>query len=218
MKIVEIKCPNCSASLSVKGSKKNMVCEYCGAHFLLDDESTIVKHIKVGQITEEQEFINAETYLNKLKSYEEAYNCYSSLVKRYVDNKELWLGLLRSYTHDFTNKNVSLDKYKKYWNNYEALATKEEIAEYESVIDKYEDMIENLSRDYKTSVINDKIGKLDSDSIELIITIFLGPLGVHKFMKGQIGKGFLYLFTCGLFSIGWIIDIIKVVIKISNKS
>lgn len=32
----------------------------------------------------------------------------------------------------------------------------------------------------------------------MLITVFLGFLGVHKFMDGKIGMGFLYLFTMGL--------------------
>ena len=42
-----------------------------------------------------------------------------------------------------------------------------------------------------------------------IITLVFGWLGVHKFMDGKIGMGLLYLFTCGLFCIGWIVDTIQ---------
>lgn len=37
-----------------------------------------------------------------------------------------------------------------------------------------------------------------------------GLFGVHQFYVGKFGKGLLYLFTAGLFGIGWIIDIIKI--------
>lgn len=50
----------------------------------------------------------------------------------------------------------------------------------------------------------------------LITTIFLGWLGVHRFASGQIGMGFLYLFTGGLFLIGWIHDIV-VQVKALNQ-
>lgn len=33
----------------------------------------------------------------------------------------------------------------------------------------------------------------------VLVTLFLGGFGVHKFIDGQIGKGILYLFTGGLF-------------------
>lgn len=44
----------------------------------------------------------------------------------------------------------------------------------------------------------------------LLLCIFLGFLGAHQFYVGKIGKGILYIFTCGLFCIGWIVDIIKI--------
>lgn len=45
----------------------------------------------------------------------------------------------------------------------------------------------------------------------LILSIFLGMLGVHRFYRNQIGIGILYLFTAGLFGIGWIVDIINAI-------
>lgn len=44
---------------------------------------------------------------------------------------------------------------------------------------------------------------------KFIITLLFGWLGVHKFMAGKTGMGFLYLLTFGLFGIGWIIDTVK---------
>lgn len=49
---------------------------------------------------------------------------------------------------------------------------------------------------------------------EFILCIFTGTIGGHHFYKGRIKKGILYLFTCGLFGIGWIIDIISLGTKV----
>ncbi len=37
-----------------------------------------------------------------------------------------------------------------------------------------------------------------------------GTFGLHKFIKGDILMGFVYLFTNGLWGIGWIIDCIRI--------
>ena len=44
---------------------------------------------------------------------------------------------------------------------------------------------------------------------EFFITAFLGFTGIHRFLKKEIKLGFLYLFTAGLFYIGWITDTVK---------
>lgn len=48
-----------------------------------------------------------------------------------------------------------------------------------------------------------------SKELELIITIFGGAIGLHKFLKGDIKMGLIYLFTGGLFGIGVIMDVIN---------
>ena len=44
----------------------------------------------------------------------------------------------------------------------------------------------------------------------LLLCIFGGVLGLHRFYVGKVGLGFLYLFTGALCGIGLIVDIIKI--------
>ena len=44
--------------------------------------------------------------------------------------------------------------------------------------------------------------------VKFVLTIIFGWAGFYRFCKGQIIRGLLYLFTFGLFYIGWLIDII----------
>ncbi|MFR5092529.1 MAG: TM2 domain-containing protein [Adlercreutzia equolifaciens] len=43
---------------------------------------------------------------------------------------------------------------------------------------------------------------------ELILCIFLGWLGAHRFYARKYGTAIIYLLTMGVFCIGWIRDII----------
>ena len=44
----------------------------------------------------------------------------------------------------------------------------------------------------------------------LLLCIFVGGAGIHRFYAGKIGSGILYLITGGLFGIGWLVDLIKI--------
>lgn len=49
--------------------------------------------------------------------------------------------------------------------------------------------------------------------VALVLCIFLGWLGVHKFYEGKVVMGFIYLFTMGLFGLGWLCDIVILAMK-----
>lgn len=49
-----------------------------------------------------------------------------------------------------------------------------------------------------------------SKVVALILSIFLGELGIDRFYLGYIGTGILKLITCGGFGIWWLIDLIMI--------
>jgi len=47
--------------------------------------------------------------------------------------------------------------------------------------------------------------------VALLLCIFLGGLGVHRFYVGKIGTGILQIVTCGGVGIWWLIDLIMII-------
>lgn len=173
MKLIDVTCPKCKATMKVDKSKKELTCEFCGNKILIDDEVKKVKILHAGQITEEQEFNNAEANL-KFKDYQKAYYGYKILSMRYADNKEIWLGLLRSSTEDFTKKEYN-PHYEEYFNKYESLAEEKELSKYKTKYDKY--MSTFSEKDKKEA-----IKKLKKKSSPSIITIIVSVLIVVIFL------------------------------------
>lgn len=54
--------------------------------------------------------------------------------------------------------------------------------------------------------------------VAFALCLVFGAWGAHKFYVGKIGMGVIYLFTFGLFGIGWLIDLIVIISGTSTDS
>lgn len=54
--------------------------------------------------------------------------------------------------------------------------------------------------------------------ITLLLAIFLGMFGVHRLYVGKIWTGILYLLTAGIFGIGYVIDIVFIILGLFTDS
>ncbi|HAB66556.1 MAG TPA: hypothetical protein DCE23_04230 [Firmicutes bacterium] len=71
MKIVEIKCPNCKASLNVNKDLEKVNCNYCGAQFLVEDETKtnaekIIKSLG-NELQKNRDYYSSEEYKKRLE-------------------------------------------------------------------------------------------------------------------------------------------------------
>lgn len=60
----------------------------------------------------------------------------------------------------------------------------------------------------KQTVMVDQNASPKSRLVALLLCIFLGFFGVHRFYLGKIGTGVVWCLTVGCVYVGWIIDII----------
>lgn len=51
-----------------------------------------------------------------------------------------------------------------------------------------------------------------SRKVALILCIFLGVIGAHNFYVGRYGRGIFFFLTAGGFMIGFMIDIVKIIL------
>jgi TM2 domain-containing membrane protein YozV len=45
----------------------------------------------------------------------------------------------------------------------------------------------------------------------LLLCLFIGHLGIHRFYVGKIGTGILFIFTIGGLGIWWLVDLIRII-------
>lgn len=48
--------------------------------------------------------------------------------------------------------------------------------------------------------------------VAFFLCLFFGYFGVHRFYVRKIGTGILWLFTCGLGGIGWLVDLVMILV------
>lgn len=139
MKIVTHKCPNCGSNLKLKPGQTEGVCEYCKVAFTIDDEVIRTEHKTTVEIKSDNDLEIAIATLDNFKEYEESEYLFKDLLDRYAHKKEIYIGIVRSITHDFTkeiNDVDTLNEINEYFDKYKSLAKQKEISKYEEQVNE----------------------------------------------------------------------------------
>jgi len=67
-----------------------------------------------------------------------------------------------------------------------------------------------------TIVANDGDRRKVNKIVYILLAFFLGGIGVHRFMRGQVGLGILMIITAGGFGVWTLIDFIISLVKLSS--
>ena len=128
--------------------------------------------------------------------------------------------------YKFKCKNCGSNKYQKldkttykcsYCGNTEEVFIQEEkkpepVAPVEPIIDEHEE---------EGTIVFTKRGakRINTWKLVLVIACFFGGyFGLHRFMQGKIITGLLWMFTGGLFGIGYILDLFRLVIDFARHT
>lgn len=169
MKIVELKCPNCGATVMQDEEGKKLFCEYCGTRLIAMEERSSVR-------LEDAEDTGYRFEMGRIRAQREAER--QSVFKRGERSAPLGQIVI---------------------NNFNA-PSKHEAS----------------SRSVNTNAANQaavNTGKEKNKWTAFLLCLLFGYFGLHKFYEGKTGMGILYLFTVGLFCIGWIVDIFAILAK-----
>ncbi len=81
-------------------------------------------------------------------------------------------------------------------------------------------VIEKESKpEQNTTIVNNYFtpGKKLSKLVTVLLCLFVGWAGVHRFYQGKFGTGVLWLLTGGLFGIGWGVDCLITLFRPSSS-
>ena len=189
MEFIGMRCTSCGAELQVDPERKQVFCSYCGTKLMLDDDSVEVTN----RIIDEARIKEAEVRLKELE---------------YAHEREL-------------RKEILEQEQKKAFRISLIVFACVLVAAYS--IAPLRPLFAVILLCGLIAVISEKKG--DQNSIQrttsytcspksrlaaLVICFFFGVFGGHYYYVGKIGTGILYLFTFGLFGIGWLIDMIRI--------
>ena len=78
---------------------------------------------------------------------------------------------------------------------------------------QYQQPVINVVNNNTNQNINRNFGYIHKSRwVAFFLCLFLGWLGVHRFYVGKIGTGLIWMFTLGFFGIGWLLDLIFILL------
>jgi len=193
MQVKRIDCPSCGATLSFTEGSSKVMCSYCGTECII--EFKMIENIG-------DKF---SATLEKVESQHQIENKRTQLTQE-LSMLQMQLSNLRA-----EKRNLERDRSQK------AKSHLKQIQDEEGLFLSRIETLQNALSNTKSSEIDEKIGYFTSigvsncsHSTTLLLAIFTGFLGGHRYYTGRIGSALIQTFTFGGLYIWWIIDIISI--------
>jgi len=193
MQVNGIDCPSCGAPITLKDGSSRSRCTYCGKEILI--ESKMIENIGE-KVSTTFAKVEGQTQLE---------------IKRLQVMQELSMLQMQLSNLKAEKRNLERDRSRKAQSQLKQIQEEEN-----SLLIRITTLQRGLSHPF-SSGSTEKNGFLTSTDISnctysttLILAIFTGFLGGHRYYTGRIGSAIIQTFTLGGFYIWWIIDIISI--------
>ncbi len=189
MRVIRLVCEHCGAQLDMDLDKGFAVCPYCNSQIVIDQVDERVQI--TNRIVDEARLKEAEVRIKELEYLREKELREEEMRRKKKNTRLLILvaGLFFLYM-----------VYNVFRNHFPAAVLVAVIA-----------WLCLRSEDRSVERRNANVGWSPKSRLAaLLLCIMLGVIGAHHFYAGKIGMGILYLFTGGLFGIGWFVDVIRI--------
>jgi TM2 domain-containing membrane protein YozV len=101
------------------------------------------------------------------------------------------------------------------------MSNAEEISKYKKLLDDGVITQEDFDKKKNHLLSSTEVSNMSPDNkwlVTLLLCLFVGFLGIHRFYVGKIGTGILHLLTLGAFGIWTLIDLVIIVLgKFTDK-
>lgn len=206
MKSLDLTCPNCCARMQPASIKnKTIICEYCDSRFIVDGDKL---RVWGGENEPVKSAPDREDIKTEHVKGDVVWNRYGNepVEMTSLPKKRWWIFILAAVIL-IGGLNMSLPT-----GGILLLILYGIFAYYDTKSGRR--MRRRKYHFQKNIPVSEK-----SVDIAFVLCLLLGIIGVHRFYVGKIGTGILYVFTGGLFGIGFIVDLVMIALgKFTDKN
>ena len=202
MKVVALVCPQCGGNIDARDGTTKCFCPYCGTELHLDDETIRIEN-----------HVYDEARLRELQMADEADDEYEQHHKDWRRIMVAWIAIFGGL---FAVDMVFDDILPGIADTAGTLAACALLFGGIAVAVLHPKRPQTMrSHHTSTSHQRPRSEKLSTETsskdrvVAIILCVLFGYLGVHHFYVRKYIMGVVYLFTGGLFLIGWVVDIVR---------
>ena len=198
MKLISMICPHCGARLTVDLDRRQAFCQYCGNTLLVDDENTININ---NRVIDEARLKEAEVRLKELEYQHEREIRQETIRKEQKKSFRISVAVFLVFLL------ITL--------SVKSLRPVAAIVIIAGCI-----LLSSRKTEERTgaSAGRQYLYSPKSRTAALLLCLFFGVFGAHRFYTGKVGTGILYFLTVGGFGIGWLIDMVTIACGVFRDS